>query len=247
MNNFLTKTEIILLSETYPDLYINQTNKGWVIEGNIKFNGTYNFEIEKFIINDDSVIKSEFYIQDEYKVRIEKYIASGNLLPSVKEIGGKIKKVAILKDLPLLDMHIYPKTENLCLGTILDIENQFSENISVFDFIDKLLKPYLYEQSFFAKFDYWPWGERSHGLLGELESLHDYVTKKPDFSQKVIIDFFKKLEIFDHWKNYLIITSDLRNIKGHHVCVCGSQKRFRDCHPEIFYLIHKLSKHISHL
>ena len=48
-----------------------------------------------------------------------------------------------------------------------------SKNHDISVFIDKYVMPYLYTYKYFKEYGIYPYGERSHGTMGDLEYLKD--------------------------------------------------------------------------
>ena len=162
------------------------------------FNG--HIELEGCFILNDSM-----GAYDTYDVKIQVSREFPQMEPSVYETGERIPKTA--------DRHVFPGSGICCLGVweewlLTTSEPSFSE------FLSGLLKDYFVGQSWFEVKGEWPYGERSHGIYGLVESYAE------------ILGTEEKLEIVvAHLK-----TLALPAAKGHLECPCGSKIRLRNCH-----------------
>lgn len=127
--------------------------------------------------------------------------------PEVFEMGGRIPRIA--------DRHVFPDCGNCCLGVweewLLTASDHRFET-----FLTGPMHDYFVSQTYFEFNGVWPFGERSHGMLGVLESYADLLGVGPD--AKIIADYLNLLS--------------RREIKGHAFCPCGSGKRLRQCHSD---------------
>lgn len=127
--------------------------------------------------------------------------------PIVFETGGRIPKTA--------DRHVFPTKKNCCLGVweewLLTESNHGFET-----YLTGWLHDYFVSQSWFEAKSEWPYGQRSHGKAGIVES-YAYLLEV-DSDAKVIADHLKLLS--------------QEKIKGHSLCPCGSGLRLRKCHRD---------------
>lgn len=129
--------------------------------------------------------------------------------PIVFETAGRIPKD--------IDRHIFPKYDDCCLGVweewLLTSPNHRFET-----FLTGPMHDYFLSQSHFEATGEWPFGERSHGKQGVLESYADLL-QLPCEEGLVA--------------SYLRILSRT-HLKGHTPCPCGSGKKLRNCHRSEF-------------
>lgn len=104
----------------------------------------------------------------------------------------------------------------LCLASNLELMMFFNRNNDISIFVEQYIIPYLYTYKYYEFFGIYPYGERSHGPMGDLEYLKDLLAVN-DWSQVYNIMIF-------------VMNSHYR---GHIQCPCGSGKRIRNCHGEI--------------
>lgn len=231
MNLSISLEDIKWLSENYPRLkYINQEPA--LIKGTIDFGMLYLGD--HYLINSLSPqdLNHPLYIKDSYEIEITLQTMPASILPSVREINGRIKKA---KDKHykenLADVHMYP-SEHLCLCTHPEENIKLPNGFLLKDFFNHLLIPYFYGQSHFEKTGNWIFGERSHGCLGIFESYFDFRTLYDPIG--TIKKYINDLKINSDIKFYKRALVSKQKIKGHWPCFCGSQKRFRNCHNLAF-------------
>lgn len=145
----LSNAETQWLHKNYPDLIISQDT----ICGEICFCREY----------------EGINIIDNFKIKIILKTKEPSMLPKVGCMDDKIQNIAKRLNKKLDELHVnsddsfcltvYPKEKSFFTGGIFNIQ----------EFFEKLLEPYLYWISFYAKHNKSPWGEYSHGELGILE------------------------------------------------------------------------------
>lgn len=199
-------------------------------------------EPNKYIVNPSSPIKSidgEF-IQDVYEISI---CWAEKPIPTVKEIGGRIKRSAdkwgITK---LIDMHLYPDGR-LCLYPPPEEVFLLSNDFRLENFFNRVLIPYLYYQSYFERHGREPWAGASHGVLGLLESYQRVAGDKPQ-PKEIAEKYLNTIKINadnDEMKKQLSLTQ----VKGHHLCWCKSGKKFRDCHKQALFGFNTLKRDLQ--
>lgn len=187
--------------------------------------------IENILLNDNSYIVKgwlsfranfkEIIIRDNFKIELKIPVNFPNELPIVKEIGGRINRNK--------NNHInVDKGNSLCLGTPIEIALKLRDNISISNFIDKLVIRFLYAFSYKEKYGYYPWGERKHGNEGILQSYKDLFKLK---SNKQTIKFLSKI-------------CDCR-FNGRKACPCSKKLNhkkilFKNCHKPYVDKIKKI-------
>lgn len=126
--------------------------------------------------------------------------------PTVREVSNNIDKAY---------SHLYTSGQ-FCLASNLELKMFFSSETDIPTFIEKFVIPYLYTYQFYEAYGVYPYGERSHGIDGDLEYLKDlFKVEKWD-------------QVFD-----IMIFIVQSTYRGHLACPCGSGKRIRKCHGDI--------------
>lgn len=179
-----------MIKEKYPMLEIFKDKNSYIVSG-------------KFILNhcfEDVRMTGKFELQ----IRVPMDFPLS--LPKVKELSHYIDC-----NYP----HIYQNGQ-FCLASDLELKMFFAQNADICAFIYKYVIPYLYTYRFYEEYGVYPYGERSHGIMGDLEYLKD-LFEVDDWGQVLNIVLF-------------VAQSPYR---GHLSCPCGSGKRIRNCHGDI--------------
>ena len=136
-------------------------------------------------------------IVDEYQLNILISHEYPHVLPRITETAGRIPD----------NFHKY-SDGTLCLGSSLNVRQNFMREPSILGFVKYCVIPYLYQYSYYEKYGEMVWGERPHGGKGIAISYYEYFDIKDN---NTILEFLKIL--------------DDNNYRGHWNCPCGSQKK----------------------
>ena len=223
----LTKKDILLIEETQSQLNYNSKNK--VLNGFLQFEGEY----------------QGYKIKDKYKIEVD--FNNQLPLPLVKEINGRIEKIAKDKKKKLKDLHVNYGDINkgLCLCSRFEAfkyVNKFKNSLSpCINFIQELVIPFLYGISYFEKYDYFPFGGIDHGPLGLVKEennkecfkyLPDYLKILPEEA----MGFIDEYSNFFKLKNIICKKEKLGRNK---LCPCNSGLKYKKCHLDIVNIITK--------
>lgn len=226
----ITEDDKDWLRANYPDLYFDLDRS--IIYGELFFRMYYSRrEKFKYVVNPDNSYENKegVVIQDIYEIEID--LSDPELLPKVKEIGGRIlSSQAKWKIANSADLHLFPDdTSCLCIKT--EEQTKLPNGFILKDFFENLLIPYFYYQSFFEKYGREPWKGYSHGDLGFLES---YLRQKNPSPETINLFFFYLSEVL---RKCLI--NNIR-LKSDELCICHSKRKFRKCHKDAFLGYNKL-------
>lgn len=191
-------SELTMLNQKYALVGFKQKD-GYVFYGDLKLNHKYN----------GIVLQNDLYISMFVPFLYP------NELPIVKDITKKI------------DCTFHKnKNDILCLACdaemFLDLKTR--KNVTISDFIERYLLPYLYSYTYYKKCGEVPFGDREHGAAG-------------------IIDFYKSYFNLANRSTTLQFLEyiSLKKYRGHNLCPCGSGKKMRSCHGiNIINLIKKI-------
>lgn len=194
------------------------------IEGILTVDMCYVADNKYIIAPDEKQKKTGTYIFDNYKIRA--CDDAPGFIPKVYEIDERIIAYAQKKNCPPNDLHVNLPAGNLCLCPKPQEKLKLANGYTLKDFFLHLVIPFFYAQSFFEKFDYWPWGDYSHGDMGILEC---YAKHAGQAQEKHIFfaDTMKALKA----ENQIIVSSS-EQITRQSICLCGSRGKFRKCHPK---------------
>ena len=179
-----------MIKEKYPQLKMTKDRNSYICSGEFILNHCFKD------VRMTGKFELEIGVPEEFPLA----------LPKVKEVSHCIDR-----NYP----HIYPDGQ-FCLASDLELKIFFSQNADICSFIDQYIIPYLYTYRFYEEYGVYPYGERSHGIIGDLEYLKD-LFRADDWRQVFNIILF-------------VVQSPYR---GHLLCPCGSGKRIRNCHGDI--------------
>ena len=171
-------------------------------------------------------VQGRFYLEDHYE--IEGFFDE-NRYPYFTETEGRLETYAQEVGKPLMDLHIFPETEEFCLGHPVSILAIMEQNSSIQNFFERLLIPYLYYHSYWQKYGIEPWRGLRHGDAGILEGLADFKHELNNWGSIGLSCAYlsdkTRLEIYQ----YLVSGLEIRR---NNPCFCGSGKKVKDCCKE---------------
>lgn len=191
-------SELTTLNQNYGLVGFEQKD-GYIFYGDLKLNHKYN----------NISLKNDLYISMFVP------FSYPNELPIVKDITKKIDS----------EFH-KNKNDILCLACdaemYLDLKTR--EDVTISDFIERFLLPYVYSYTYYKKYGKVPFGDREHGILGIIDFYKDYF-KLDD--RHITLQFLKYMAF--------------EKYRGHNLCLCKSGKKLRNCHGiDIITLIEKV-------
>jgi hypothetical protein len=224
-----TKKDLNWLEKYHPNLV--ETKPG-TIEGIVSFRLLRSDE--KYIINpSESAIKDNsspdyLYIEDSYSVKVVWPEGKNIKYPTVHETGNRLELIAKKLGKEAKDLHQF-SNRSLCLASPMKLWRTFSTEFLLKTYIEDFLIPFLFAQSYYAEKQEWLWGDLEHGYKGLLQWLGGQ-NKYDDTDLHGTYLYLNSLS--DEEKNTAMELLKTRP-RGHHLCTCGSEKKTRDCHPEI--------------
>lgn len=182
--------DIEIIKRKYPGLEARKCENSYILSGEIILNHVF----------DDVRMTGEF----DLEIMVPKDFP--RTFPIVKELSNCIDEKY---------PHRYIDGQ-LCLASDLELKMFFSEDTQIDSFVDKYVIPYLYTYRFYEEYGVYPFGERSHGTMGNME-------------------YLKELFQVDEWRQVIDIMLFIvqSHYRGHLLCPCGSGKRIRKCHGQI--------------
>lgn len=150
-------------------------------------------------------------IWDTYQIEIHPMDEFPYCFPKLFEVGGKIPKN--------VDWHVYTADGSCCLTVIQKEIYACVNGITILEFIENWVIPYLANQTYRFKTGNYANGEYAHnGLLATIE-----------FYQEL----FKTSNI-DLIINYIFRIVSISRPNRTELCFCGSKQKFRNCHKSAF-------------
>lgn len=169
-------------------------------------------------------IEGELWVSedDSYFIRVD-LSPCPDLFPSVFETGERIPWK--------MDRHIYPKMGNCCFTTTAKAQILLKTKINtLLDFIDEIVVPFFWNNSYFEIEGEYYDQEYSHGPLGVVEGYRDILRIENDLAiAKVMLDWVEN-----------------NKLKVHSPCYCGSGIAMKKCnnglHDRCYRLFRKIDK-----
>jgi hypothetical protein len=193
MNSYhLFRQQITEAAITYPELKVS------VRDGIELLSGTFR------VIDDEGKEWNSFQIEIRFNPTFP------YLFPELAEVGGKIPKIS--------DWHIN-ENGGCCITVPLLEVNSCKYGITVLQFIQNHVKPYLFNQAHRFEKGYYAHQEFAHGVYGILECYQELFNEK---ELEKVIGYLKTLKYIEFGKK--------------NACFCGRKAKFRKCHPEVFRL-----------
>ncbi len=149
-------------------------------------------------------IRTKNKILTSYTVEIEVPVTFPKKIPRVREISGKIPKIA--------DRHMFANG-HMCLFLEDESWKYVHKNSTISKFIKDVVEPFLFWQSYYDIHGKEPFSGRSHGAEGVYEYYYEVLKSEDKY---LICKFLEHLS--------------LKHLKSHYQCFCGSGKQIRNCH-----------------
>lgn len=184
----------------YPDFEISSKNGKEFLRGNLE------------IIDDEGKSWESFQVKIKYKEGFP------YRFPKVFETSDRIPKIA--------DWHIY-KDGSCCIDVLPSEIIKCRDGITIVDFIENELTPYLFNQAYRMVEGYYVNAGYSHGLMGIYEFFSSRLRTRKDVR--------KTLSLMHY-----IATKPRLNRSNK--CFCGSNELFRKCHMQAYDELNKLDE-----
>ncbi len=146
-----------------------------------------------------------------YDIEIHGTEAFSNEFPMLFETSGKIPKIA--------DWHVYEDTGSCCLKIKPEEILRCKNGITVNEFIQEEVIPYLFNQTHRRVEGYYVNGEYGHGTWGLLQYYANELNTGDDY--KYTLELIKYIGTHDRPHR----TS---------MCFCGKKIKYRHCHKAVF-------------
>lgn len=145
-------------------------------------------------------------IADSFDIELAVPPTYPNLLPVVREVGGRIN----------------PKYEHLnadgsfCLDVPVEVRRVFLEQPSLLGFVNRLVVPFLYSYCYWTQHGSYPFGDRPHGAAGISRYYFELLGAEDEAIVLAVVCY-----LLEH------------GYRGHHPCPCGSGATVRKCHRDV--------------
>lgn len=224
----ISQTEVAWLQTNYPNLKVNPERTE--VSGELIFAAAYDTASDTFTpLTLPGQMADGVIIRSSYDIHISKN-KDASALPLLRIAGNKIKICP--------DRHFYNSGYACLCGTVEQV-NFIATDYSFQEYLERLVYPFLYEQSFYDKYHKWPWGEYAHNEAGILQSYY-YAGKTVEHAEECL----KKLRRQKKWARLSAI------LRGHRMtesnpCFCSDNKPIAKCHTDVWFGILKLRRDIK--
>lgn len=218
--------DLIWLEANYPGLiYFPEKN---ILHGCLWFKMVYYPASGMLVIEPNETTSTEDGILIEDAYELDFCLDNIHSEVVVRETAGRILRTKEKwKFKELADVHMY-SDGILCLCPKPEEKIRLPNGFNIRDFIKRLVIPYLYYQSYLEKYGKEPWKSSSHGDLGLLESyMSQFSTKTPP--KDIVKQYVESLTL--DLKNTIVGN---KRYKDENLCLCGSNRFFKNCHKEAF-------------
>ena len=189
-------SQITRLLQGYPDLAVLQSDSTMVrLHGHVLVFRTHN----------------DFTLRKIYALDIVIPVCSAEL-PYVIDTGRQISQ----------DYHHYYPNGMLCLETDTRIRIRFVDGFDLTAWMLEFVEVYYFTYEYYERFGTFPFGERSHGILGIIQTYQDLLRTKEEVETYKLMHFIQD-----------------RAYRGHHPCPCDSGKSLRKCHGQAMLRFYK--------
>lgn len=202
------------------------------VRGTIEFTASYDSGRNLFRLLDDSepAQTDGIVLAGKFTIRIEKRTA---------KVFSSLPALFIEEVEPVPDRH-FGADKSACLCSSLEEDEFLKPELQFQPFIERLVIPFLYGQSFYTLNNSWPWPEYAHYATGLLESYGQC----PDPAKAEA--FLQTLTKFrDSWPTIRAALQQKDYIKGHTPCFCSKKDQIRRCHPKALRGIQQLQADIK--
>ena len=183
------------MRKNHPTLIVHE--EGRLLRGTLHFNAYYDYRNKQLPV-----------LEDEYEVEMR---FNPGLFPHVREIGGRLQKKADKMGKPLMDMHVYPISGEICMGTAATMTKIINDDNSIQGVFHNLIIRYFYYHSFWEKHGQEPWPGLAHGMQGFCQ---DYINNR-------------KLGVLNYLQQscpLLIMKVKGKTVRGSDPCLCEKRK-----------------------
>ena len=221
----ISETEAKWLEENLPTLFIGTDRK--VVSGELKFTAAYDLSSNQFtwLIHPGQTARGVI-LMGTYNVSI-KQGKSPTAVPMLQVEDEHIEKST--------DRHFYASGTACLCGPVEDIYEFMASEFSFIKYLERLVIPFLYEQSYYDKHGKWPWGEYAHGAAGIFKSY-----ARSGKTREHIEACINKLRSDTNWPRIRNVLSGKEKVTETSKCFCTKPGQIRRCHGAAWFAIARL-------
>jgi hypothetical protein len=214
----ISEEEVQWIKEYCPTLTVDKNRME--VSGSLKFRATYDSSSGfTWLLEQNQSAPGEI-IEDTYEIIISRP-KDENKLPILKIIGKDITKN--------IDRHFYTN-KTACLCGVVERRKYLLQNFSFIKYLEQLVVPFLYEQSYYDKYNKWPWGGYAHGAIGIFQSYNNSEGSKEDIEACL-----EQLYSDKNWKRIRAVLLGQERIKEKSKCFCSNPGQIKKCHPGTWF------------
>lgn len=166
-------------------------------------------------------LKHEAKIIDRHSIEIELPSNYPETVPIVRETGGRVSRIP--------DNHFNTLDGEVCLFALNERWQHFPAGATLLDFLNGPVRNHFLGLSLRELGEPWPFGERSHGRAGIIESYSELLGTDDESTIVRYVEYLSKPKLKGHWP-----------------CPCGSGRKIRQCHlPVIREVREKIPLHTA--
>jgi len=162
-----------------PVLRLNNQHTGFLSNNYPKLSYNHTKNVIVGILNFDLKYKDKEQISDSYKIEIDLNQVSDLGMPIVREVNGRILRIAENKKLHFGDLHLNNNGGEMCMILPPKVKERYPNGFDIKILLEHIGE-HLYWVSYFEKYDEKPWKEYGHGELGYYEL---YLENKEMYSE----------------------------------------------------------------
>jgi hypothetical protein len=223
----LTESDDRWLRDSYPGLVA----AGHAVTGRIEYRASYDPEVNRFCIlsNHTQAEADGLTLEGAFEIRIEERSdKSDSRLPALYVEGID----------PVPDRHFNQRDNSACLCSPFDEDEFLQPEFQFRRYLEQLVIPFLYGQTFYSSHDHWPWAEYEHGSTGILEA---YASISDENRAE---ECLSKLARDVSWPRVKSALAQDPHVKGHTPCFCPAMDQIRRCHPKALAGALRLQQHL---
>ncbi len=207
-NRKFSRSELNWVRANYRSLKVRK--EGELLRGLLVFSAKYKDRDNK-----------ELELSGKYNVEIR--IGSNNI-PHVLEKGGYLQARADELGKDIIDMHVYPKSKRICMGTMPMMKAIYAADPTIKGIFHNLIIRYFYYHTYWKQEGVEPWVGLKHGGAGIIEEYVDNPASDVfEYSKYLSHELQKCLNIRKSRRKRKKCVCNKLTIKN---CSCGVEKKY---------------------
>jgi len=228
----ITESEVEWLALHCPNLVVNEGRTE--VCGDFALRAAYDDATESFVwLLDPQSTAAGQVLFDTYKILIQRRDDSFELPRLIIDIDDQKK---------IIDRHFFPNGA-ACLCGAIEKREFLVTGFSFLEYLERLVVPFIYQQTYYDKFHEWPWGEYAHGPAGVFQSY----AKSNKTQNDIAACLYELRRDKTNWSRISAVLSGNERVTETSKCFCLTPKQIRRCHPDAWFAMVKLRSDIRRL